>query len=255
MKSTSSEQNMRFRPWVAFDAIGKLIRDKNDTTQVFRILQSLRGYSQERMFRRFKKTEVGERVLATKEDLLDVLCDRNYLLGLPAGSLGREFITFMDYCGITPQGLTEAARDAGMNEDCLPEESRRFAVRMRVQHDLWHVVAGYGCDGLGEVCNVAFSYPPTRHFGFMVIGIAGGWNYAKQYPDEPIMAAMWEGYRRGKRAAWLPGVDWVAMLPRPLGDVQTQLGLDNDPVKYLACPRALKESMTVSPLAPQALAA
>jgi ubiquinone biosynthesis protein COQ4 len=255
MEMTNSYQRMRFRPWVALDAIRQLIRNKEDTTQVFRILQSLRGWSQERMFKRFKNSAVGARVLANKENLVDVLCDRDYLLSLPHGSLGRAFIAFMDNCGITPQGLTEAARASGMDDESLPEDARRFGMRIRVQHDLWHVVDGYGCDGLGEVCNVAFSYPQTGHIGFMVIGIAGGWNYAKAYPDEPIMAAMWEGYRRGKKAAWLPAVDWAALLPKQLADVRADLGLSQAPGKYLAAPRATKESMTVSPIAPQALAA
>jgi ubiquinone biosynthesis protein COQ4 len=255
MNSAKTHQRMRFRPWIALDAIRMLIRDKEDTTQVFRILHSLRGWSQERMFTRFKKTAVGARVLANKENLVDVLCDRAYLLGLPDGSLGRAFIAFMDRCGITPQGLTEAAQASGMDDEVLPEDARRFGMRIRVQHDLWHVVDGYGCDGLGEVCNVAFSYPQTCHVGFMVIGIAGAWNYAKAYPDEPIMAAMWEGYRRGKRAAWLPGVDWAALLPQQLTEVRKTLGLTQAPQKYLAAPRATRESMSVSPIAPQAAAA
>jgi ubiquinone biosynthesis protein COQ4 len=255
MNSANSLKTMRFRPWVAFDAIRRLIRNKEDTIQVFRILQSLRGWSHERMLRRFRKTAVGARVLANREDLIDVLCDRDYLTALAEGSLGRTFQAFMDHCGITPAGLMEAAREAGMKDDTMPEDARRFGIRMRVQHDLWHVVDGYGCDGLGEVCNVAFSYPQTGHIGFMVIGIAGGWNYAKQYPDEPIMAAMWEGYRRGRRAAWLPGADWAALLPKPLSVVRRDLGLDTVPTKYVAAPRAIKESMTVSPMGPQAVAA
>lgn len=239
----------RYRPLVALDAIRKLIRDKEDTTQVFRLLMALRGGTFARNVKRFRATPVGARVLAEKRDLVDVLVNRRYLESLPAGSLGREFIAFMDRCGITPEGLTDAARDAGLNDFELPEDERRFEMRTRVQHDLWHVVGGYGCDGFGEVCNVAFSYPHIRNPGFMVIAIAGAWNYSKAFPGEPIMSAMWQGLRRGYAAKWLPGTDWEAMLPLPLSEVRKQLNIHDLPTRYLAAPRVIAQSLSVSPVA------
>ncbi len=239
----------RYRPLVALDAIRKLIRDKEDTAQVFRLLVALRGMSFVRNVKRFKASPVGARVLAEKRDLVDVLIDRPYLESLPQGSLGREFIAFMDRCGITPQGLTEAAREAGLDEYELSEDERRFEMRVRVQHDLWHVVAGYGCDGFGEVCNVAFSYPHTGNIGFMVIAIAGAWNYSKAFPGEPIMSAMWQGLKRGRKAKWLPGTDWEAMLPLPLADVRKALNITEEPTRYLSAPTAIERSFSVSPVA------
>jgi ubiquinone biosynthesis protein COQ4 len=249
MNSVNPINRYRFRPFQAMDAIQKLIRNKDDTTQVFRLLQALRGWSFDRMFTRFKATDVGARVIAEKQDLVKILCNRSYLESLPPASLGRAFQDFMDSCGITSDGLNEAARDSGLQDANLPEDFRRFSIRLRVQHDLWHVVTGYGCEGLGEVCNVAFSYPQTGNFGFMVIGWFGGRNYAKAFPNEPIMSAMWEGYKRGRRAAWLPGVDWEAMLPKPLTEVRALLGLSAAPAKYLAAPVAIKQSLLASPVA------
>jgi ubiquinone biosynthesis protein COQ4 len=238
----------RYRPLVALDAIRKLIRNKEDTSQVFRLLVALRGMSFVRNVKRFKATPLGARVLAEKRDLVDVLVDRVYLEKLPVGSLGREFIAFMDGCGITPEGLTEAAREAGLDEFDLSEDERRYEMRVRVQHDLWHVVAGYGCDGFGETCNVAFSYPHTGNIGFMVIAIAGAWNYSKAFPGEPIMSAMWQGLKRGRAAKWLPETDWEAMLPQPLVDVRKQLNITDLPTKYLAAPIAIQQSYSASPI-------
>jgi ubiquinone biosynthesis protein COQ4 len=238
----------RYRPLIALDAIRKLIRDKEDTTQVFRLLYALKGGSFEKNFKRFQTTELGARVLANKLNLVDVLCDRPYLTSLPQGSLGAEFLAFMDGCGITPQGLNEAASDAGLDEIVLPEDAKRYAMRVRVQHDLWHVVAGYGCDGFGETCNVAYSYPHTNNIGFMVIAVAGAWNYSKAFPGEPIMAAMWQGLKRGRATKWLPGTDWEAMLPLPLAEVRRQLNITELPSKYLAAPRAIEQSFTASPI-------
>lgn len=239
----------RYRPLVALDAIRKLIRNKEDTAQVFRLLFAMRGRSPIRNFKRFSESPVGARVLRNKEDLVNALVDRAYLESLPAGSLGREFQAFMDSCGITPQGLTEAANQAGLDPRKLTEDQQRFEMRLRVQHDLWHVVAGYGCDGFGETCNVAFSYPHTRNMGFMVIAIAGAWNYRKAFPGEPVMKAMWQGLKRGRAAKWLPETDWEAMLPLPLAEVRRQLDIRDLPNLYLAAPRAIELSRSVSPVA------
>jgi ubiquinone biosynthesis protein COQ4 len=237
----------QFKPLIAIDAIRNLIRDKEDTAQVFRLLVALRGKSFARNFARFQASPVGARVLANKENLVDVLSDRAYLEGLPAGSLGRAFIAFLDVCGITPQGLNDAAHEAGLTDQHLPEDLVRYAGRIRVQHDLWHVIGGYGCDGFGEVCNLAFSYPHSKNIGMMILAIAGAHKYAQAFPGEPIRSAMWEGYRRGKRATWLIGVDWEKLLPLPVEDVRKQLGVTDTPKRYIAAPRVIAASGTMAP--------
>ena len=42
-------------------------------------------------------------------------------------------------------------------------------------------------------------------------------------------ACLREGYRRGRRAAWLPGVEWEALLEQPLARVREQLGVGAPP--------------------------
>ena len=245
MDMTDNPMTSRFSPRIAVDAIGKLIRNKEDTAQVFRVLVALRGQSFARNFRRFEASPLGARVLANKEDLVDVLSDRGYLETLPDGSLGRAFIAFLDGCNISPQGLNDAADEAGLSSHELPEDVQRYQSRIRVQHDLWHVIGGYGCDGFGEVCNLAFSYPHTRNIGMMLLAIVGAHKYAKVFQSEPVRRAMWEGYRRGKRATWLPAVDWAALMPRPLFDVQRQLGVTDLPHSYNAAPKAIAASGTM----------
>ncbi|MEK6637811.1 MAG: Coq4 family protein [Pseudomonadota bacterium] len=239
----------RFNPLIAVDAIRNLIRNKEDTAQVFRLLVALRGNTFARNFKRFEASPVGARVLANKEDLVDVLSDRAYLESLPKGSLSHALITFFDSCGISPQGLNDAAHEAGLNDQHFPEDLVRYAGRLRVQHDLWHVIGGYGCDGFGEVCNLAFSYPHSKNIGMMVLAIVGAHNYAKAFPGEPIRSAMWEGYQRGKRLIWLIGVDWEKLLPLPLEDVRKTLGVTDTPKRYMAAPRVIAASGTMAPIA------
>lgn len=237
----------RFNPLVAVDAIRNLIRNKEDTAQVFRLLMALRGRSFARNFKRFQASPVGARVLANKENLVDVLSDRAYLEALPHDSLGHAFIAFLDGCGITPQGLNDAAHEAGLRDQNLPEDLVRYAERIRVQHDLWHVIGGYGCDGFGEVCNLAFSYAHSKNIGMMVLAAAGAYNYAKTFPGEPIWAATWQGYRRGKQVTWLIGVDWEAMLPKPVSEVRAMLGITDLPSHYIAAPKVIAASKSMSP--------
>jgi ubiquinone biosynthesis protein COQ4 len=237
----------RFSPLIAIDAIRNLIRNKEDTAQVFRLLVALRGKSFARNFARFQASPVGARVLANKENLVDVLSDCTYLQGLPEGSLGRAFIAFLDGCGISPQGLNDAAHEAGLKDEHFSEDLVRYAGRLRVQHDLWHVIGGYGCDGFGEVCNLAFSYPHSKNIGMMILAIAGAHNYAKAFPGEPIRSAMWEGYRRGRRATWLIGVDWEKLLPLPVEEVRKTLGVTDTPKRYIAAPRVIAASGTMAP--------
>jgi ubiquinone biosynthesis protein COQ4 len=244
---TSPVVPSRFAPLEALDAIRRIKRNKEDTAQVFRLLFALRGKSMARNFKRFRNSPVGARVLAQREDLVDRLTDRQWLEALPEQSLGRAFIAFLDGCGITPEGLNDAARDAGADQTPGSEDLRRFENRLRVQHDLWHVISGYGCDGFGEVCNLAFSYPHTRNIGLMLLAIVGAHNYARFFPGEPVRAAMWQGFRRGRRATWLPGVDWEALLPQPLMQVRAQLGVTEPPSHYHAAPRAKASRQTAVP--------
>ena len=94
-------------------------------------------------------------------------------------------------------------------------------------HDLWHVATGYGRDLVGEAALLAFSYAQTRNRGVgFIVAIAwlrasGDFAFAR-----PIIV---EGYRRGKRAAWLPGQDWEWLLTQPLGAVRERLGLGEPP--------------------------
>lgn len=236
------------RPLQALQALRRLVRDKDDTKQVFTILKSLGGGSSFRGFQRFRATDYGQKVLSTETDLVDLLSDRQYLEGLPEGSLGRAFIAFMDRCGLSPEGLAEASREAGIDEANFTPDFRKFERRLRCSHDLWHVVTGYGCDGLGEMGLVAFSYRHIRNIGFLLIAVAAAYNYKKQFPDRPIWRILREGYRRGGQAQWLVAADWERLLPQPLSLVRRQLNIKEAPI-YQGVPDVISATLTVSPVA------
>lgn len=221
-----AEPRPRLRPWKAARAMRALLRDPDDTARVFDVIQALGGRGGERAFERFRRSEVGARVLAERRDLLAVLSDRERLLSLPPGTLGRSYAEFMGRERISAQGLAEASLAAGGPDPTLSAERRLFGARLRDMHDLWHVVTGYGRDLLGEATLLAFSYAQTRNRGVGAI-VATAWWKARRAPAFRRMLR--EGYRRGRRAAWLPAQDWEALLARPLDEVRAQLGLGEPP--------------------------
>jgi ubiquinone biosynthesis protein COQ4 len=207
-------------------AIKQLIADKEDTKQVFVILEALSGKSGDRAFARFMKTEQGPRLMAAKKPLLEFLKDRDWLASLPKGSLGATYHNFTKVEQITADGLTEASVE-GRPEEMrkISAEQMRYHERMRDAHDLWHVTSGYGRDPLGELCLLAVTYRQLGNLGILVIIGAGFLVTRKESPELGIGRALREAFRLGKAAKGLPAADWEYLLTQPLEDVRRQLGV------------------------------
>ncbi len=224
------------REWgAAFGALRRLLRDKDATEEVFEIMRALNGDSTRAGYRRLLTTVEGGELAYAREELAERLQDRAWLATLPPGSLGAIYRDFTDDGGVTPEGLIAVS---GQPAIAMQHPVAWFGRRIRDSHDLWHVVTGYGLDSLGEACLVAFSYAQTRAMGWAFIAI-GAAIKSRKGPDQPYARAIWEGFRRGKAAGWLPEQDWVALLPLPLEDVRARLGLGPAPV-YLSIPAALR---------------
>jgi ubiquinone biosynthesis protein COQ4 len=225
MSATTKPPKKRIEPRRALRAIRALIADPDDTPKVFDIIDALSGNAGERLFQRFRATDTGERILRERRNLLATLDDRESLKALPPGTLGRVYAEFTEREQITGQGLADASM-ANRRDDIGPER-RLFADRLRDMHDLWHVVTGYGRDLVGEAALLAFSYAQTRNRGVgFIVAVAylrarGEAAYAR--------AVMREGYRRGRRAKWLPAADWEHLLTLPLERVREELGLGAPP--------------------------
>ncbi len=207
----------------AWDAIRALIRDPDDTPQVFRIIRALSGNSQERSFQRFLRSEHGPTILAEERVLLDTLSNRAYLESLPEGTLGRVYADFTAREEITADGLVEASESVERNPDDIDPRRELFGQRLRDSHDLWHVVTGYGRDLFGEAALLSFTYRQIRNRGIgFIVAVA----YLKaRGPMAGERVLIRDGYRRAGRAEWLPGADWEALLELPLEDVRRRLGV------------------------------
>jgi ubiquinone biosynthesis protein COQ4 len=225
------------RDWrAAFAALQRLLADKDATEEVFEIMRALNGASTRDGYYKLLSTAEGGRLAYGHEDLAAMLGDRDWLATMPPGSLGAAYRDFTDNGGVTPDGLVAVSNQVMNN---IEHPVAWYGRRIRDAHDLWHVVTGYGLDSLGEACLVAFSYPQTRSLGWAFIALGAALKSRKAPFPHPYVAAIREGYRRGRRAAWLPGQDWRQLLPQPLEAVRAQLGLA-PPSIYLSIPLAAR---------------
>ncbi len=209
------------QPLTAWRALRRLLRDKEDTSQVFIIVSSLTGKSLLRAFNRFSATQSGRAILAEERDLVERLQDRDALRQLRPGSLGRAYLDFVERENLSADGLIEASESGNTFDN---PDFTRYSRRLRDSHDLWHVLTGYGRDGIGELCLLGFTFAQTLSPGIAVIAIAGALKYARVVGGR-VFRALGYGYRSGRRAAWLPAADWEALLDRPIDEVRAEFGI------------------------------
>ena len=99
-----------FRPLKAWHHFRKLMADKEDTEQVFHIIAALRGRKFRAIAEKFWHSDKGQNLLASDERLIDILDDHDTLKQLPAGTVGRAYVDFMEREGLSAAGLEARQR-------------------------------------------------------------------------------------------------------------------------------------------------
>ncbi len=222
----------RLQPLVALRALKRLINDPEDTRQVFQVLRALAGNAIERSAERFKLTRAGKRILSREKTLMQTLTDRESLRALPAGTFGREYLNYLETENLSAEGLQEAS-DVDNNDGPFADpDTQRYALRVRDQHDLWHVAVGYSRDVAGEACLLGFTYAQTGHKGIGLIALVGAFKISQTH-GKGIFGAIWQGYRLGRKARWLPAQEWETLLQLPLEQVRELLNIGS-PDRYYA---------------------
>ncbi|MDZ3830240.1 MAG: Coq4 family protein [Sphingopyxis sp.] len=221
-----------FRPLKAWRHFRKLIADKEDTEQVFHIIEALRDKRFDRSAAAFFATPAGRRQLADRQYLPGLLDDHARLRKLPEGSVGRTYVDFMEREGLTAQGLVDEFDKFRREDQRFDDMLELYSDRLRDTHDLFHILTGYGRDALGEQCVLAFSYSQTPSWGTLFIAWAGAREIRKG-PNKryPIYAAVREGQRSGRVAAQIAHQDIEALLAEPLDAARRRLGI-TEPVAY-----------------------
>ena len=222
----------------ALRSMRRLLADKEDTVAVFEIMRSLNGASTARGYHRLLGSADGGRIAYEREEFARRLMDDAWLDSLPDGSVGATYRTFVRAEQLSADGLAEVSR-AGVSQIDEPHPYAWFGRRTRDVHDIWHTLSGYGRDGLGEACLVAFSYAQTRGLGWAFIATAAALR-ARKAKTYPYVGAIWEGYRRGKAAAWLLGEDYERLMAEPLEAARRRLNL-SAPAIYESIPAQARD--------------
>lgn len=233
----------RLQPGRAWRAFRRLLADKEDTRQVFEIMSAMAGRSTTRGYARLLKDAEGARQAYLTEELADRLQDRAWLEALPANSVGAAYLAFIRERDLSAYGLAEESRKVADVDIDAAHPVAWYARRLRDVHDIWHVLTGYRTDALGEACVVAFSLPQTGSLGFGVIAGGAALEYMRARTGYPCARAILQAWRHGRRAAWLPGMDYEALLAEPLEGVRARLGIRR-PTFYEAVPLDVRDSVT-----------
>jgi ubiquinone biosynthesis protein COQ4 len=236
MESTAHEARIvrSGRQWgTALRALKRLLSDKEDTGQVFEIMRALNGNSTVRNYGRLLETDAGGRLALEHVELAPKLMDQAWLDSFATGTVGAAYRDFVRSEKLSAEGLAEISRlKQPRVEDAHPYDW--FGRRTRDSHDIWHILSGYHRDGLGEACLVAFSYAQTRSLGWALIALGAAMK-ALRHGSWLHVRAIWQGYRRGNAAKWLPGEDYVALMREPLDTARRRLNI-SAPTLYDAIP-------------------
>lgn len=224
----------RYRPLRAWKNFRLLIKDKEDTSLVFKIFESLPSRDFLPRVEALALSERGEFLRATEPSLPEILDDHDALRRTPAGSLAHAYCDFMESEGLSAAGLVAEAERLGRAK--YPDLVQWFMERSRDTHDLFHVLTGYGRDALGEQCVLLFTHGQSPSHGHLLIGYAGAANIAKMVKGSkaPVFGAVRQAHRTGKGAPRLIYQPIRELLARPLDQVRAQLCIP-EPTQYRAC--------------------
>jgi ubiquinone biosynthesis protein COQ4 len=223
---------LKRRPLKAWRHMQKLITDKEDTAQVFHIIEALNGDSGRRDFLRFMRTENGKKLLDRRAFLPDILDDHAPLKRLPEGSLGRAYVDFMEREGLTAHGLVEESQTQRQQREIFDDDLLWYVNRLRDTHDMYHVLTGYGRDALGEDALLGFTHSQHGGLGISFIAYMGNRQIAKAAPKAArVKQVLAEGRHNGKQATRIVDQDIEALLDQPLVEIRERLNIAK-PVLY-----------------------
>ena len=214
------------RPLKAWRHMQKLIADKEDTTQVFHIIEALNGNSIYRDFDRFLASENGPDLLKKRRYLPDILDDHAPLLELDENTVGRAYVAFMKREGLSAAGLVAESEITRAKYQQYDDDLLWYMNRLRDTHDLYHVLSGYGRDALGEDSLLGYTHSQHGGLGINFIAFMGNRQIAKEAPSQArVGAVLGEARKHGKLAQRIVDQDIVELLKEPLTAARERLNI------------------------------
>lgn len=200
--------------------IGRVLRDSNRTLDIVEAEEIL-GQSQLSFLvdRGVFDTDEGRALLDERPHLADA--DPEMLRALPAGSLGREWVEFLDRHQL----------DLGLTRQPTPHTRGELETyllhRIRQSHDLWHQLLGLGVRGHEEVLVHAFSLAQTglpSSVGIVLFGAVKHMVLERRWSC--LRHDLRRAYRIGARAAPLLAVYWERYFAEPIDEVRARFNIE-----------------------------
>ena len=225
----------KYRPLKALHHFGELIKDKENTAEVFRIYDCLPSRDFLPRVRALALSPTGEELRLREPCRPSILDDHDSLRAMPKGSVAHAYCDFMESEGLSAAGLVAEANKAGRPE--YPDLVQWYGHRLRDTHDLMHVLTGYGRDALGEQCVLLFTHGQSPSQGHLLLGYAGSYHIKKiRRSQAPVWKATREAQRTGKACPSLVGMSIIDLLAKPLERAREELNIP-EPFWYRECHR------------------
>ena len=214
------------RDWPrAIRAMRELIEHPDHTFLAFDINRALDPEMAERELLRMLAQPEGRRVYSERLSLEAHLSDREALAAMPDGSLGRAYLAHVERHGLEPSKLVQLGDESDLRAARTDSDVRWMRERMGMTHDLWHVLTGYGADGLGEGTLLLFSLAQSGGRANLLLAFGANLRILQERGFEWIRYA-WTAWRRGRRATCLAALPYEELLPLQLADVRSAAGID-----------------------------
>jgi ubiquinone biosynthesis protein COQ4 len=204
----------------------ELIKDKENTKEVFPIFEALPWPGLKDAAERFLTSDKGRAITLSEPFLPPILDDHAALRQTPKGSLAHAYCDFMEREGLTAQGLVDEFDEFAKDRPRYDDQFIWYLNRLRDTHDLLHILTGYGRDGLGEQCVLAFTYGQTPALAHLFLGYAGALEIKKRIKsDAPVLRAVREGQRLGRACPRIAEMPIRELLAMQLEDVRHKLNI------------------------------
>jgi ubiquinone biosynthesis protein COQ4 len=224
-----------FRPLKVLHHFGKLVEDKEDTEQVFHIIEATKGRRSHAQAHDFIRSPEGQRFLAEEVDIPAMLDDHDRWADCGPETVAAHYIAFMKREGLSAAGLVAESHKWAPPETLPKDLTQWYFDRLRDTHDLFHVLTGYGRDALGEAALLGFSYEQNHNKGILFIAYAGARQIKKVSGTKaPLFAAIKEGRRLGRAAAKIAHQDIAALMREDIAAARARLNI-GQPEIYRQC--------------------
>ena len=143
------------RVWTTLRCLAGLVRDPSSIEKTFLLQKTINLPAMVRLLERVKSDPEGQEILREQPRIDTGTVDYDALRRLPDGTLGREYVRFLDDNGITPRSFRSAPRSMIQTSPTSCGVSGRrtiLALAPRNQPP----------DTRGEVLVQAFTYPQTK---------------------------------------------------------------------------------------------